>query len=85
MSTLKDDATTASFITFNQIGIHSELEGVVLSSEGPKRFHAIVTAREPLASLAEKGLDGAVVARFSCRMAANVRQPARVMLRGNDA
>ncbi len=81
---LKGDNATASLITFGEIRIHSQLSGLTLSNGKAQPFHATVTAREPLASLAAKGLDGALVARYSCTLVTGGRQRARVFASGRE-
>jgi cellulose synthase (UDP-forming) len=73
MSTLKSDGKTASIICFRELSPHSTIKGVMLSGGKWRQFHGIVTGREPLASLCPKGLDGAVVARYSCVLAVSAQ------------
>ena len=60
----------ASFLTFQKLSVGDQVEGMVFTDEKMAGCRCIVTGTEPLASLVQKGLDGATPARYSVSLIA---------------
>ena len=70
MAKHKKDPTTASLLTFKVLATGEEILGTVFSDGRTESLRCRVTGIEPLSSLVEKGLDGAIPARYTVKVVA---------------
>ena len=70
MANYRSYPQAASFLTFQKLEVGDEVSGSLFCEGALKSFRCVVTGLEPLSSLVEKGLDGAMPARYRATVVA---------------